>query len=151
MTRPACSVVAALLCAVAVPAHAEPVDAGQPCATTTTDARNAHLGHQEGFLRGGPWVVAGGRDVTITCELEFANMDCYDTPDGWRLSSTPQDTVGILGPILIEYINPYQQPIFLGTTITWTNADGTTGVHRVDADGSKPGDQCAVVTWGNEG
>ena len=144
---------AGALCLVVTPAQAEPtVDAGQPCAVNTTDVHDNHLGHQTGEMHGGPWAVVDGRDVTVICELEYGDADCYDEAGGFlRVTSDPQEPVGLLRPVVIEYWNPYQQPIHLGTTVTWTYADGSVGVRQVDFDASKPGAQCALVTWGNEG
>ncbi len=127
------------------------VDAGQPCGMNTTGALDSHLGHQTGELHGGPWLVSDGDDVRVTCEIEFANTNCYDTADGSRITSDPRPYVGLLPPLLVEFWNPYQQPIFVGTTITWSYADGSAAVRTVDFDPSKPGAQCAVFTWGNEG
>ena len=150
MTRPCLAAVALAL--IPVPAVAAPADAGRPCGITATGLPDNHLGHETGAIHGGPWVVAGGDGVTVTCEIEYGNPGCYDTPEAsGRFTSDPLPAVGLLPPVPLELWNPYQQAIYLGTTIRWTEPDGSPGERRVDADSTRPGDQCAVYSWGNEG
>ncbi len=146
-------ILAAALACLAPPAHAAPVaDTGRACGVTATGLVDNHLGHETGVIYGGPWLVADDVTVTVTCELEFANPGCYETAGAfYRITSDPRPRAGVLPPVPLEFWNPFQQPIFLGTTIRWTYADGSSGVRNVDFDAATPGDQCAVYTWGNEG
>ena len=134
----------AAICLTATPVGA--TDPGQPCAVNATGLLDSHLGHQTGEIHGGPWAVPGGGDVTVTCEIEIGNADCYDTAYGYRVTSDPLPHVGVLAPWPVEFWNPYQQPVYLGTTISWSG-----GARQVDFDAAKPGAQCAVLSWGNEG
>jgi len=134
------------------PASAAPSGAGQPCAANVTGATNDHLGHRIGEMHGGPWVVPAAADVTLTCEIEIGQANCYDTTNvGLRGTSEPLPSVGLLDPRYVEYYNPYLMPTYLGTTVSWTDAGGARVVENVDFDATKPGAQCAVLDWGNEG
>lgn len=137
--RPLPLLLAAALAAAPAASTAHATDAGQPCAGTVTAAVDQHYFRKTVVLYGGPWTVAGAREVRLTCTVTFGDATCGTAL--LALTSEPGQLVGVVEPNVFAFFDT-GRALYVGTSVTWTDTEGSTFSRFV---------QCAMVYPGNEG